>query len=147
MKIRCLIVALTGFILTSCFKDEVHNPLVGEWVLNRLTVGDLIIPMDDCISQSEIIVTAKTNDYGYLVRYTYYWENNECRLYESEEKWDQTFGDYTLDDGNIVDQNETISLTNEDELVYYYDDWEFIENDAGQTEIKRTSTRYVYTRK
>ncbi|MCW5911855.1 MAG: hypothetical protein KIT62_12315 [Cyclobacteriaceae bacterium] len=150
MKKKFIIFLLPLLIIASCINNEEHNPIEGHWILTEIKVNGLSAQLNACTSQSEIIITATMSDFGKLIRTTYYFDSTKmiCKSVVSHEKWSQYNGEYILKDGNIIDSNEGINLTSNDQLVYYYDAWEIpYDEETGQfLPIITTPTRYIYTR-
>jgi nitrate reductase beta subunit len=141
---------LSIICLLGCKDPELTNPIEGCWVISEYRIGSISINLDSCIGQSNITISSKsyTDQNGEFLFKTYYYDSAEmtCEIWEYTEKWRHYEGEYTIVTKG-VDQNEQVELTPEDQLIYYYEAWEFKYDSLGDfEEIATTPIVTTYSR-
>jgi hypothetical protein len=146
-----ILLFLSLIFLLGCDDPELTNPIEGCWSIIEYKRNGISLSLDSCTSQSTLIFTSESysDKYGDILRNTFYYDSTEmvCEGSEKMEEWHQHNGEYILDDRNIVDQNEGIDLTPEDQLLYFYDSWEWKRDSLGSfQEIVTTPIVMIYSR-
>lgn len=148
---KSLVFFLSFLSLISCDDPELRNPIEGCWSITEFKRDGIFIPLDSCTSQSTLIITSESHSekYGDILRTTFYYDSAEmtCEVWEKKEEWKQYNGEYILDDRNIIDQNEGIDHSSEDQLLYFYDSWEWKRDSLGSfEEIVTTPIVMIFSR-
>jgi hypothetical protein len=148
---KSLVFFLSFLSLISCDDPELRNPIEGCWSITEFKRDGIFILLDSCTSQSTLIITSESHSdkYGDILRTTFYYDSAEmtCEVWEKKEEWKQYNGEYILDDRNIIDQNEGIDLASEDQLLYFYDSWEWKRDSLGSfEEIVTTPIVMIFSR-
>ncbi|MFM7018495.1 lipocalin family protein [Flavobacterium sp.] len=133
MKTKVLIVFAIIFLI-GCSKEKPQDPLVGKWHLKQYFRNDSLKDLSECALLNTI--EFKSNGYyteEYFIKDTVL---NTCVPNgTSGYKWSNNNGQYTIDNGSIVDQNHQIKLEN-NKLIYSYEGWHFTSNTIVTSDIK-----------
>lgn len=115
-----VLIGLTCLVFTSCSKDkEERDPLIGEWVAEKVVSGGRDLGINDCTKQTRASISEKQFNY-----YVFYNDHNQCL---------STISSYDyVKEGNIIKNPK-------DNKGFFFS----IEDNGTRLRISQTNENYV----
>ena len=114
------LMGLTCLVLTSCSKDkEEKDPLIGEWVAEKVVSGGKDLGIDNCTKQTRASISEKQFNY-----YVFYNDHGECLS--------------TISSYDYVKEGNTIKNPKDNKVFFFS-----IEDNGARLRISQTNQNYV----
>lgn len=114
------LMGLACLVFTSCSKDkEEKDPLIGEWVAEKVVFGGKDLGIDDCTKQTRVSISEKQFNY-----YVFYKDNSRCLS--------------TLTSYDYVKEGNTITNPKDNKGFFFS-----LEDNDTRLRISQTNENYV----